>query len=88
MSETLNKGMNYEIYPDRIVIVDENQRFVIPISRISCVFLALNTIYVEVEPANNSEKKCKYYVLKTDNLTELCNCLINLNIDILKLYTY
>jgi hypothetical protein len=88
LPEALAKGINYEIYSDKIVIMNENQRFEIPISKINCVFLALNTIYVEVEPPEGSEKKYAYYILKTDNLAELCRCLTNLNIDILKLYAY
>lgn len=88
MPEALNKGINYEIYPDKIVIMDENQRFETPISKINCVFLALNTIYIEVEPPEGSEKKYAYYILKTDNLAELYRCLTDLNIDVLKLYSY
>jgi hypothetical protein len=88
LPEALNKGINYEIYPDKIVIMDENQRFETPISKINCVFLALNTIYIEVEPPEGSEKKYAYYILKTDNLAELYRCLTDLNIDVLKLYSY
>nr|MDO8079960.1 hypothetical protein [Candidatus Freyarchaeota archaeon] len=88
MPEVLAKGINYEIYPDKIVVMDESQSFVIPISKINCVFLALNTIYIEVESPKGSEKKYAYYILKTDNLAELCGCLTDLNIDILKLYAY
>jgi hypothetical protein len=88
LPEALNKGINYEIYSDKIVFIDGNRSFVIPISKINCVFLALNTIYVEVETSKDSEKKYEYYILKTDNLAELCGCLTNLNIEILKLYTY
>ena len=88
MPQALNKGMNYEIYPDKIIIMDENQRFEIPIYQINYAFLALNNIYIEVEPTKDFEKKCDYYILKTDNLAELCGCLTELDIDILKLYAY
>jgi hypothetical protein len=88
LPEALTKGINYEIYPDKIVILDENKRFELPISKINCVFLALNTIYIEVEPPEGSEKKYAYYLLKTDDLAELYRCLTDLNIEVLKLYSY
>lgn len=88
MPESLNKGINYEIYPDKIIVMEKNQCSEIPISKINCVFLALNTIYIEVEPTEDSTKRYVYYILKTDNISELCDCLTKLDIDILKLYTY
>lgn len=87
MPDALTKGINYEIYPDKIVIMNDNQLFEIPISKINCAFLAINTIYIEVEPQEDSEKKCAYYLLKTDNFAELYRCLTDLNIFVLKLYT-
>ncbi|WXG40203.1 MAG: hypothetical protein WED07_05170 [Candidatus Freyarchaeum deiterrae] len=88
MPESLCKGINYEIYPDKIVITNDNQRFEIPISQINCAFLVYNTVYIEVEPPEGSGKKCAYYTLKTDNFAELYRCLTDLNIFFLKLYTY
>lgn len=87
LPQSLNKGMNYEIYPDKIIVMDENQNFEIPISKINYAFLALNTLYIEVETLDPT-KGYAYHILKTDNISELCDCLTKLNIDILKLYIY
>jgi len=87
LSELLNKGINYEIYPDKIVIFNESERVEVPLSKISCGFLALNTIYVEVENLEGFEGDCLYFNLKTDNPAELYQCLLDLDINLVRIYT-
>ncbi|MGQ9720329.1 MAG: hypothetical protein ACUVXA_03295 [Candidatus Jordarchaeum sp.] len=57
MPEAINKGVNYEIHLDKIIIIDEDKQVEVPLSKISCGFFALNTIYIEVENPEDSEKK-------------------------------
>lgn len=87
LPDALNRGVNYEIHLDKIVIIDENERIEVPISKINCGFLALNTIYIEVENPEGSEKKFTYYILKTGNIVELYQCLIDLDIEVIRIYT-
>jgi len=84
----LNCGINYEVHKDKIIIIKENELLEIPLSKINCGFIALNTLYIEVENPEGSENKYTYYTLKTDNLVELYRCLSELNIEVLRLYAF